>query len=149
MNSHPNSADREARRSWVAFRRMTLVGVGVLIGASAVWLAMRPEPKITDRYSMVYTSILEAEKLAKLLHLKSPDRQHPTLLSDLHSRDEGGFKDAWGRPLRCAAVADPAGNEPDIYVWTDWVQDDGRIILIGARVAPDGKSTMFGLPPKD
>jgi hypothetical protein len=149
MNDRENDTGSVVQPSRGVAQSALLVGLGVLIGAAAVWLATRPGPRVSDRYYSVYASIIRAEKLANILHLKSPDRRHPLQLSDIHGWSESDFKDAWGKPFRYAAVSDVAGNDPDIFVWTEWTQDDGRIALIGAKVSAEGKATRFGLPPQD
>ena len=149
MSDHVNGAVRNPHSPWPILRGVLLIGLGVLIGASVRWLDYVQQLKESDRYYPVWLSIIRAGKLAQVLHLKSPDRGHPTLLSDLHGWSEDDLKDGWGQPFHCAAVADPAGNDPDIYVWTDWVHDDGRVTLLGARVSADGKATEFGGPPRE
>jgi hypothetical protein len=142
MDNHDQKTEANARSLWVPIRRALLTGFGALIGGFVVWLALRPEPKINDRYSYVYASINQAEKLALTCHYKQPAR-----LADLHWIDRD-LKDAWGTPFRYAVVPNDAG-EPEHYVWSEWTQDDGRVALIGAKATADGKTTMFGLPPKD
>jgi hypothetical protein len=84
-------------------------------------------------------SINRAEKLAVVCHYKKPDR-----LCDL-SRDQSDVQDFWGQPFRYARV--PAGDVEDVYVWTDWTDEAGRVFVVGAKVTADGTSVRLGFPP--
>jgi hypothetical protein len=136
---------RRPRFRKVARLLIALLVAGTVVGVAA-WMSISVRP--TDRYYMVYTSIQQAEMLAKVCHLKSPDPRRPLTPADLKIANPRELADAWGNPYKWAVVPDPAG-EPELHVWTEWVRDDGTTTLIGAKVRPDGTSVRFGLPPKD
>jgi hypothetical protein len=62
--------------------------------------------------------------------------------------DPDDLADAWGNRFRSAIVPNSAGVL-EIYIWTEWIDDNGRTTLIGAKASADGTTTRFGLPPKD
>jgi hypothetical protein len=147
MNDRGPPAARSGPSPRAAFRGVLLFGLGVALGAAAVWLATRPPQRTSDDYFAYHLSISRAEKLALTCYSKKPDR-----LSDLNrwGSDESDFQDVWGQPFRYARVPAADGGD-DIYVWTDWTDwtdDDGRVYVVGAKVTADGKRVRLGFPPK-
>jgi hypothetical protein len=144
MNDREPSVGPPGPSPRAALLSALLFGLGVAIGAVAVWLATRPPHKTSDDYYAYHLSISRAEKLAMTCHHKKPDR-----LSDLNraGSDESDFQDVWGQPFRYAQVPSVGGGE-DVYVWTDWTQDDGRVFVVGAKVTADGTRIRLGFPPK-
>jgi len=143
MNDREPTVGRPCSSPRAALRSALLFGLGVALGAVAVWLATRPPQRTSDDYYPYHLSISRAEKLAMVCHYKKPDR-----LSDLNRAgwNESDFQDVWGQAFRYARV--PAGGDgEDVYVWTDWTQDGGRVLVVGAKVTADGTRVRLGFPP--
>ena len=73
------------------------------------------------------------EKLGDLIH--PPFGKKPFL----DSKD--AIIDPWDKPYRYAVVPNERG-EPEVYVWTEY-DDDGGWVMIGVKVRADGSTVRF------
>jgi hypothetical protein len=142
MIAHHPSADPIAPKSWATVRSLVLIGLGALLGASAVWLATHPLLEVSDRYYATGITISRASKLAVTCYYRQPATLAELAKSGL---DDEVFRDFWGTTFRYARMPTATG-EVEVYVWTERMGADGRATVIGAKVTTDGKTVLLGLP---
>ena len=150
MDQRHDYAELDARPPWfLRFLVRRALPVGLVLLGLGVIATLNVDYKQSDRYYATHKSIAQAEKLAKICHLRRGlDRQYPAKLADLPGMDARELTDGWGNPFRYAVVLNEAGEwEP--HVWTERTDAEGRTTLIGAKAKADGTVVRFGMPPKD
>lgn len=134
-------------------RRFIVMSSIVLALAVLVFLIVCSAYSITDRHYNVYTSILDAEKLIKVIKFKYPNGNYPAKLEDIRrslpgreAGEEANYEllDAWGNPFHYVVVPNAKGLS-EVYIWAEWTRD-GKTTLHGAKLTAGKSVVKFGLP---